>query len=173
MVTDCNTIPQRGTEERIHWPRDSTCFHKNKKERRLTLGYRRINRYVIRNNDKMMSIHHTLVISSSSNKRLPSKPPAEEPESASMMGKGKQKAIPEAHTSPWLELPFSLETSEGHLWPNTLPTSLHLEKVSWGHLNSIPNRAEGSAVAGGSGQNCQVNHKTPNDTRELPKPLSL
>jgi hypothetical protein len=84
-----------------------------------------------------------------------------------------KKAILEAHTSPLLELPSSLETSEGYVWPSTLPTSPHLEKASWRHLNSIPNSAEGSAVAGGSGQHCQVDHKTPKDMRELPKPLSL
>jgi hypothetical protein len=71
------------------------------------------------------------------------------------------------------ELPFSPEISKGHLWPSTLPTSPYLEKASWRHLNSIPNSAEGFAVAGGLGQNCQVDHKTPNNTRELPKPLSL
>jgi hypothetical protein len=119
----------------------------------------------------MTSIHHTL--GSSSDKRSLSKLPAKEPESTSTVEKGKQKAIPEAHTSPLSELPFSPETSKGHLWPNTLPTLPHLEKVLWRHLNSIPNSAEGSAVAGGSGQNHQVNHKPPDDTRELPKPLSL
>jgi hypothetical protein len=145
---------------------------KDKRERQLILGYRKINRYVIWDSNKMMNIYHTSGSSSSSDKRSSSKLPVEEPESIKTIGKGKQKAIPEAHTSPMLELPFSPETSEGHLWPNTLPTSPHLEKVSWRHLNSIPNRAEGSAVAGESGQNRQVNHKTPNDIRELPKPLS-
>jgi hypothetical protein len=123
-------------------------FIKDKREKRLILGYRRINRYVI------------------------TKLPVEKPESTKIIGKGKQKAIPEAHTSPMLELPFSPETSEEDLWPSTLPASPHLEKASWRHLNSILNGTEGSAVARGSGQNCQVNHKTPNNTRELPKPLS-
>jgi hypothetical protein len=115
----------------------------------------------------MTSICHTLGSLSSSNKKLSSKLPVEEPESVRTIGKGKQNAILEAHTSPILELPFSPETSKGHLWPDTLPTSPQFEKASWRHLNSIPNSAEGS------GQNCQVDHKTPNDTRELPKPLSL
>jgi hypothetical protein len=122
----------------------------------------------------MTSICHTLgSLSSALDKRSSPKLPVEEPESAKTIGKGKQKAIPEAHTSPLSELPFSPETSKGHLWPSTLPTSPHLKKASWRHLNSIPNSAEGSAVAGGSGQNHQVDHKTFNDTRELPKPLSL
>jgi hypothetical protein len=120
----------------------------------------------------MTSIHHTLEsLSPPLGKRSPSKPPEKEPESAN--AKGKQKAIPETHASLPSELPFSLEINEGHLWPSTLPISLHLEKASWRHLNSIPNSAEGSAVAGGSGQNCQNNHKTPSNLRELPKPLSL
>jgi hypothetical protein len=104
---------------------------------------------------------------------LPSKLPAKEPESANVKGKGKQKAVPETHTSPLSELLFSLEISERHLWLSAFPTSPHLEKVSWRHLNSIPYSVEGSAVAGGSVQNCQDNHKTPSNARELPKPLSL
>jgi hypothetical protein len=122
--------------------------------------------------NKMTSICHTLG-SSSPDKRSSSKLPMKEPESTNAKGKGKQEANPEAHTSPILELPFSLENSKGHSWPNTLPISPHLEKASWRHLNSIPNSAEGSAVTGGSGQNSQDNHKTPKDMRELPKPLSL
>jgi hypothetical protein len=119
-------------------------------------------------------IHHTLEpLSLPPGKRSPSKLPAKEPESANTKGKGKEKANSEAHTSPILELSFSPETSKGHLSPSTLPTSPHLKEASWRHLNSIPNSAEGSAVAGGSGQNRQVDHKTSNDTRRLPKPLSL
>jgi len=116
----------------------------------------------------MTSICHTLgSLSSALDKRSSPKLPVEEPESAKTIGKGKQKAIPEAHTSPLSELPFSPETSKGHLWPSTLPISPHLEKVSWRHLNSIPNSAEEL------GQNHQVDHKTPHDTEKLPKPLSL
>jgi hypothetical protein len=144
---------------------------KDKRERQLILGYRRINRYVIQDNKEMTSIHHTSEsLSPPSGKRSPSKPPEKEPESANT--KGKQKAVPETHTSIPSELPFSPEINEGHLWQITLPTSPHLEKVPWRHLNSIPNSAEGSAVVGGSGQNRQDDHKTPSSTRELPKPLS-
>jgi hypothetical protein len=150
--------------------RTAPAFMKDKRERRLILGYRRINRYIIHDSNKMMSICHTL--GTSSDKKLSSKLPAEKLKSTKAIGKGKQKAIPEAHTSPLSELPLFLETSEGHSWPSTLPTSPHLEKVSWRHLNSITNSAEGSAVAGGSGQNCQDAHKTPKDMRELPKPLN-
>jgi hypothetical protein len=122
----------------------------------------------------MMSIHHTLgPLSSPLGKRSPLKLPEKGPESANTEGKGKQKANPEAYTSPLSELPFSPETSKGYLWPSTLPISPYLEKASWRHLNGIPNNAEGSAVAGGSGKNRQDNHKTPSSTRELPKPLSL
>jgi hypothetical protein len=135
------------------------------------MGYRRLDRYVIWNNNRMTSIHHTL--GSSSDKRSPPELSVKEPEGTSMIGKGKQKAIPETHTSLLLELPFSPETGEGHLWPSTLPTSLYPEKASWRHLNSIPNSVEGSAVAEGSGQNCQLDHEPPNNTRELSKPLSL
>jgi hypothetical protein len=121
----------------------------------------------------MTSIHHTLEsLSPPSGKRLPSELPAKEFESASAR-KGKQKAIPETYTLLSSESLFSPETSEVHLWPNTLSPSSYLGKVSWRHLNSIPNSAEGSAVAGGSGQNCQDDHKTPSNTRELPEPLSL
>jgi hypothetical protein len=148
----------------------SPAFIRDKRERQLIMGYRRLNRYVIQNNSKMTSIYHTQ--GSSSDRRSPPKLPLEEPESTSAKGKGKQKAIPKAHTSPLSELPFTPETDKGCLWPSTLPTSLHLKKVSWRHLNSIPNSTKGSA-AEGSGQNHEVNHKPPNNTRELPKPLSL
>jgi hypothetical protein len=148
---------------------------KDKKERQLILGYRRINRYVIRDNKEMTSIHHTLEpLSSPLGKRSPSELPAKEPESTSAKGKGKQKAVPETHASPPPELPSSLKINKGHLWPSTLPTSpQYPEKASWRYLNSMPNSAEGSAVAGGSGQNCRDDHKTPSNARELPKPLSL
>ena len=56
----------------------------------------------------------------------------------STMGKGKQRAIPETHTSPLSELPFSPETSEGHLWPSTLPTSPHLERHHGDTLTAYP-----------------------------------
>jgi hypothetical protein len=126
-------------------------FIKDKRERRLILGYKRINRYVIQDNKEMTGIHCTPEsLLSPPGKRLPSKLPIEEPESTDAKRKGKQKAIPEIHTSP-SELPSSSGISERHLWPSTLSTSPYLEKASWRHLNSIPDRAEGSAVAGGSG----------------------
>jgi hypothetical protein len=147
---------------------------KDKRERRLILGYRRINRYVVQENKEMTSIHHTLEsLSPPSGKRLPSKLSAKKTESAKAIGKGKQKAIPEAHISLMSESSPSPETSKECLWPSTLPTSPHLEKASWRQLNSIPNSAEGSAMAGRSGQNCQDDHRTPSNTRELPKPLGL
>jgi hypothetical protein len=149
-------------------------FTKDKRERRLILGYKRINRYVIRDNKEMTSIHHTPEsLLSPFGKRLPSKLPAEEPENTNAKRKGKQKAIPEIHTSPPSELPLSSEISERRLWPSAPSTSSYLEKASWRHLNSIPDRAEGSAVAGGSEQNRQDDHKTPSSTRELPEPLGL
>jgi hypothetical protein len=79
----------------------------------------------------MTSIHHTPEsLSPPSGKRSPSELPAKEPESASAKGKGKQKAIPETHTSLSSELPFSPETSKAHLWPDTLSLSPYLEKAS-------------------------------------------
>jgi hypothetical protein len=122
----------------------------------------------------MTGIHHTPESSSSPlGKKLPSKLPEKEPESTDAKGKGKQKAIPETCASLSSESPFSPGISKGHLWPSASPMSSYLEKASWRHLNSIPNRAEESAVAGGSGQNRQDDHKTPSSTRELPEPLSL
>jgi hypothetical protein len=122
----------------------------------------------------MTSIHHTPEsLPSPSGKRLPSKLPAEEPGNTNAKRKGKQKAIPEIHTFPPSELPPSSEISERHLWPSAPSTSSYLERASWRHLNSIPDGVEESAVAGGSGQNRQDDHKTPSSTRELPEPLGL
>jgi hypothetical protein len=104
-------------------------FVKDKRERQLILGYRRINTYVIQDNKEMTSIHHTPESSSPPlGKRSPLELPAKESESANAKWKGKQKAIPETHTSPPSESPFSPEINKRHLWPSTLPTSPHIEQ---------------------------------------------